>query len=213
MRNHKIKIFENISEATKEAIIKESNSKTYSKGEVIHFDLDICEHLDFIVRGSVEVEHLNQYGDKLIVKVFDEGDVVGLNVAFSSSPVYIMNFIAREEVELLRISKVYALSLMREDEVLLHNILRTLSDNSVSIGNRIKQDFKVTIKEQLLTYLFSLYRKQKRNPVMLPISKTELATHFGVSRTSVSRELARMENEEIVSVAGKYITIHNLRRP
>lgn len=200
-------MFEGVSDYVCKKIFNKLVIKKYKKGEVVHFNTDVCKNVDFLLNGSIEVEHLNEAGDRLIVRIFKKNDVVGINVAFSSMPYYIMNFIAREDLDLLSIDKEVILEAMSKDRVFMTNVLRNLSDNSLTIGSRIKDKFKVTIRNQLMTYLDSLQEKQLCNPVKIPISKTELAEHFGVSRTSISRELNKMEKDNLIIVNGKEIKI------
>lgn len=203
-------MLEGVSTSTYNRLMKNAMLKSYTKGEIVHYNTELCSDIDFLIKGSLEVEHLNEDGSRLIVRIFKPNDVIGINVTFSSNPYYIMNFVARENLTLLRIRKEVILEEMSQDKVLMSNILRNLSDNSLTIGSRIKNEFRVTIRNQLVTYLLSLYEKQSKNPVIIPISKTELAEHFGVSRTSISRELAKMEKEELLSVKGKIILLKQI---
>lgn len=207
---HKHNMFVGVSISVYERLIKKSIMRRYDKGEIVHYNTELCGDIDFLIEGSLEVEHLNEDGSRLIVRIFKPNDVIGINVAFSSNPYYIMNFVARENLTLLRIKKEVILEEMLQDKILMTNILRNLSDNSLTIGSRIKNEFKITIRNQLVTYLLSLYEKQSKNPVVLPISKTELADHFGVSRTSISRELAKMEKEKLLIVNGKSILLKQI---
>ncbi|MPN42045.1 hypothetical protein SDC9_189601 [bioreactor metagenome] len=44
--------------------------------------------------------------------------------------------------------------------------------------------------------------------VTLPMSKTELAHRLGYARTSLSRELALLRNEELLSFNGRQVHLH-----
>jgi CRP-like cAMP-binding protein len=208
MKKYKHSMLDGISNDTYQEILEKSVLKMYRRGEIVHFNTEECFEIDLLIRGTVEVEHLNENGDKLIIRIFKANDVIGNNVAFSSTPYYIMNFIAREDVDILSISKESVLDLMALDKTFMLNVLKNLSDNSLKIGSRIKNEFKVTIRNQLVTYLLFLYDQQQNSSLILPISKTELAEHFGVSRTSISRELAKMEKEKLLVVSGKRITLN-----
>ena len=193
-------IFKDIKTSTYHQLTKKAELKKYSKGEIIHFQTEQCTSIDLIIEGQVEVEHLNEDGSRLIVRIFHPNEIIGINVTFSSNPFYIMNFVAKNNVTILRINKETLEEEMIRDKTFMENILRNLSDKSLKIGSRIKNEFKVTIRNQLITYLLSLYTIQKSNPVTLPMSKLELSEHFGVSRTSFSRELSKMEEEKLLKM-------------
>lgn len=209
MINYKNSIFENISIDAIRQIIGDSRKGKFSKNEIIRFIGDECNYIDLIVKGSIEGEHLAEDGSKLIVRVFKQNETLGLNVAFSSNPIYALNFVASEDVEVISIKTRTLLKVMGQDEQLMHNILQNLSDNSIRIGQRVKKEFKVTIKMQLLSYLQTLYVQQKTNPVIIPISKLKISEHFGVSRTSISRVFTILEQEEFIKLDNRKVFLCN----
>jgi len=209
MIKYKNNIFENISVDAFQQIKKDEEKRKFSKNETIRFIGDECNYIDLIVKGSVEGEHLTEDGSKLIVRVFKQNETLGLNVAFSSNPVYALNFVALEDVEIISIKTGTLLKIMGQDEQLMSNILQNLSDNSIRIGQRVKKEFKVTIKMQLLSYLKTLYIQQQRNPAIIPISKLKISEHFGVSRTSISRTFTILEQEEFIKLDNRKVFLCN----
>jgi CRP-like cAMP-binding protein len=203
-------LFNNIDTSTLRLIEQIGIIKKYKKGDYVHFDTDLCEFLEIISTGMIEVEHLSENGERLVIKIFEGNDVIGLNVIFSNQPYYIMNFYAVSDVEIIAIPKNVLKQLLSKDPILLDNILKTLSDNSLSIGTKLKSEFKITIREKLITYFYSLYVKQESNPIDLPINKTRLASLFGVNRSSLSRELKHMEELGMIKVDFKRIYLVNI---
>lgn len=199
-------------EPAKRLLIDAFQKGTYPKGAYIHFDGDICDHINLIIHGVIEVEHLNEDGSKLMVNQFQSGQIIGLNIIFSSHPYYIMNFLAQSDVVMASIKKDVFEDHLFQSKTLMKNVLSILSDNSLRIGQKLKRDFKLTIKEKLLTYLDAQHIKQHCNPIVLPMSKTKLAELFGVSRTSVSRTLKQMEEEGLLKVNRSLITLCNKKR-
>lgn len=198
-------IFDKISDMSTKKINENSKRIKYSKNEIIHFIGDTCKSIDFIIKGSVEGEHIAEDGSKMIVRIFDCYEAVGLNVAFSSNPVYVINFVASENVEIISVETNVLFKLMIEDAQLMKNVLKNLSDNSIRIGSRVKNNFRVTIKTQLLSYIHTLYVQQKTNPIIIPISKLKLSEHFGVSRTSLSRVFSNLEKEGLIKLDNKNV--------
>lgn len=210
MKINKSDVFDNISAVAIKKIEANSRRTKYCQNEIIHFIGDTCNCIDFIVKGSVEGEHIAEDGSRMIVRIFNRNEAVGLNVAFSSNPVYLINFVASENVEIISIEINTLFKLMIEDAKLLKNILKNLSDNSIRIGSRVKNNFKVTIRAQLLSYIHTLYIQQKTNPIVIPISKTKLSEHFGVSRTSISRVFSNLEKEGLIKLDNKNVYLSNV---
>ena len=56
-------------------------------------------------------------------------------------------------------------------------------------------------------FLLSEYKKQNSLEIKLNMTKQALADRFGVQRPSLSRELIKMKNENIINFDRKTITI------
>lgn len=201
------KLFLGVDEDIVNYIHNNSQVTKYKKGDYIHFDGDVCDSLDYIQSGEVEIEHLTEEGLKKTMNIYKEFDLLGLNIMYSSNQYYIMNFVAHTDVSILEIKKDELTNAIKRSDQLLMNVLNHLSNTSMFIGSKLKKDFKVTIREQLLNLIFSQYEKQKSNPIKLPYSKTKIAEIFGVSRTSISRELTRMFKDGIIEMERDYIKI------
>jgi CRP-like cAMP-binding protein len=65
-----------------------------------------------------------------------------------------------------------------------------------------------SLRKSLLAYLQNLSRIQGSTTVVLPTSKKELAERLGFARTSLSRELASLVQEGILSYSGRRVELH-----
>ncbi|NLN06965.1 MAG: winged helix-turn-helix domain-containing protein [Firmicutes bacterium] len=70
-----------------------------------------------------------------------------------------------------------------------------------------------TIREKVLSYLEYESRRQHSRQIILPCTKKELAEKFGVRRTSLSRELARMRTDGLIDYNARSITLLEPQRP
>jgi DNA-binding FadR family transcriptional regulator len=73
-------------------------------------------------------------------------------------------------------------------------------------GRHIKQSYRKSLREKIITFLEEQILKQHSNTISLNMSKTNLAMIFGVERTSLSRELQKMKNESIIDFDRNTIT-------
>ena len=80
------------------------------------------------------------------------------------------------------------------------NYARTLSDKLFFMS------FK-TIRQKLASYLLRLYKQQQQTHITLDRSQQELSDYFGVSRPSLARELAHMQEDGLLIADRKHITI------
>jgi CRP-like cAMP-binding protein len=96
---------------------------------------------------------------------------------------------------------------MTESPSFLRKFLEMNSQNSLYLGNTIRDQVKTTIRENLLRYFKREAMKANGSTFTLQISKTELAGRMGVQRTSISREIAKMQEDGLLVCEGKKITM------
>ncbi len=183
---------------------------TYPKGYIIGLQGDRCVTLDLIQQGSVALENIDEEGRLFIAQILNPGEMCGPTLLFGSSNIYPMQVVAHTQVTLLRLSKEAVLSLCEQDEGVLLALLRVISDRAHQLGTTVNRLSTLTLRESLLAHLSLLSTRQQTLSVVLPTSKKELAEYLGFARTSVSRELATLEKEGVLTVDGRTIELHNL---
>jgi Mn-dependent DtxR family transcriptional regulator len=75
------------------------------------------------------------------------------------------------------------------------------------LGDKIKHYVSKTIRQSLLNYFDYESKKQNTNIIKLNITKKALAEKIGVSRTSISRELAKMKAEALIDYSKNQIKL------
>jgi Mn-dependent DtxR family transcriptional regulator len=89
----------------------------------------------------------------------------------------------------------------------LRDYLTFVSDLTTVLGNKIKYHIGKSLRESIINYLKQESNTQNSLTVGLKGSKKMLAERFGVQRTSLSRELKKMQNDGLITFDKKSITI------
>lgn len=137
------------------------------------------------------VNRIDEDGNLLNVTEFIRDDLIGGNLIFSKNPYYPMTVETHTDSELLEIDKKLLFMLLSENVNFLKIFLELISDNAMMLGDKIKHYVSKTIRQSLLNYFDYESKKQNTNIIKLNITKKALAEKIGVSRTSISRELAK----------------------
>lgn len=193
-----------IEHLTKEGSIR---VKKFGQGEFIHFEDDICKEADLVLSGSISVQRIDESGRQLTVATFYKDDIIGSNLLFAKDGKYPMNVISETSSEVLCLSKEAVLYLGTENPKILIDFIRIISDHSVIIGSKVKDRVSRTIRESILSHLKREIEAQGSNRVFLGTTKKSLAESFGISRTSLSRELQKMKKEGILKYDKDSITL------
>lgn len=214
MINDKNIITGNISNTKYEQLLSNNiiRIKKYSKGNFIHMENDLCTLLEIIIEGNVSIDRIDEEGNVMCIAKFTKNDILGGNLLFSRTPAYPMSIIANTDVTMLQIKKDDLFNLMCHYPDFLKAYLENISDNAFILGDRIRGYVKTTLRQILTNYLKKQSNIQKSNTIKLNMTKKELALLLGVQRTSLSRELAKMRNDKLITFNKNEIKIINFEK-
>lgn len=202
-------LFYSFSAATINEYIKNRKFRIveYARNNAIHYEGELCEKLEIILAGAVVIERIDKNGNILTVAELSENDVLGGNLLFSKNPYYPMTVSAKTSTKILEIKEDDLFDLLSQHPIMLKSYLELICDNAYILGNKIKNHVQKTIRESILSYLNYECKKQESNEIRLPTTKKELAEKIGVQRTSLSRELAKMRDDGLISFTKDTITL------
>jgi len=182
----------------------------YYKNSLIHFESEVCQTLDIILKGEVRVQRIDEQGNSLTITDFGFGDSIGGNILFSKHPHYPMTIISKTGCTILHINRSLVLQLCQTNETFLLEFLTCISDITTILTNKIKVISSKSIRESVFDFLRYEYYIRKRNRIILSMTKKELAERLGIQRTSLSRELNKMRKDGLIDFDADSITIMNL---
>lgn len=181
--------------------------KTYQKDNVLHFEGEKCSNLEIILSGEVVVEQISEAGSLMHVSRFTSDDILGGNILYSSYPYFPLTVSTVVSTTILTIDKDTLTGLLNDNSELLLTYLEFVSDHTSLLGDKIKSSVGKTIRESVVNFLIYESKKQNSHKIKLNITKKHLAKKIGVSRTSLSRELAKMRDEGLILFDAKSISI------
>lgn len=181
----------------------------YKKNSIIHFESEICEVLDIVLKGQIIIQKIDQKGNVLTITEFRTSDTIGGNLLFSNHPYYPMSILAKTDVEVLHIKKNLIMQLCQKSESFLISFLSSISDKTAILTNKIKSISMKSIRESIIHFLNIEYYTQKNSEINLNMTKKELAEKLGIQRTSLSRELNKMKKDGLIDYNAHTILINN----
>lgn len=180
---------------------------TYNKNTVIHFEGESCTSLEIILSGKVAVERIDQGGGLLAIAEFYSDDILGGNLLFSKNPYYPMTITAQHPSVIVGIKKDLLFELFLANPSFLLKYLEYVADHTFILGDKIKHYVNKTIRESVMSFLKYESKKQNSNTILINMTKKALSEKIGVQRTSLSRELAKMKKDGLISFDASSITI------
>ena len=183
------------------------HTRSYKKGEILARQGDVCNRL--IILTKVQTCALPIYYSGRLIKVEDitAPRAIAPLFLFGEQNRYPVEVTANEPTEVIELPKPSVLSLFRKNEKFLENYMNLSANYARTLSDKLFfMSFK-TIRQKLASYLLRLYKQQQQEHITLDRSQQELSDYFGVSRPSLARELAHMQEDGLLIADRKHITI------
>lgn len=182
----------------------------YHRGDVFTYAGEVCQHADIILSGEM-VAHLAGPSGRIIrMGQHQKGTFLAPAFLFASDNRYPVMVESIEDTAVLRIMPDDLQKLLHSDERLMMNFVRMLSDIVANLTKKVKM-LSMNVREKVCHYLRQLSQQQQSTKVLVPLSRQELADHFGIQRYSLLRCLSDLKEEGAIEVDGRYIQIISLK--
>lgn len=183
------------------------HTRSYKKGEILAQQGAVCNRLIILTKGSVRGEMIDYSGRLIKVEDIAAPRAIAPLFLFGEENRYPVEVTANEPTEVIELPKSSVLSLFRKNEQFLENYMNLSANYARTLSDKLFfMSFK-TIRQKLASYLLRLYKQQQQTHITLDRSQQELSDYFGVSRPSLARELAHMQEDGLLIADRKHITI------
>ncbi len=158
-----------------------------------------------LLKGRIESSFQNENFDQITMHSFGGGYLFGEALVINNaknSPVQVR---AVEDciVLFIDLKVIYHSDVQSPLHVILtENLIKSLARKNLILNQKVRILSRKSLRERILFYLGTL-PKDKNGWVKIPFNKTVLAEYLGVNRSALSRELGRMQDEEILISDGR----------
>lgn len=210
----KCSLFKGIPVSEVERIIGETDHeiRTYSKDETIVHAMEKAEMVGIILEGFAEAQKTFPNGNQVNVSLRRPGDLVGPAAVFSSYQVYPCDIVAAESVALLVLKREELFALMQRNVHILENFMTGLASTTYMLQQRLELMSYSGIAQKIAFYLLMQTRQRGRSSVIIPESVSNWALVMNVSRTSLHREIKRLESRGMIAYRPPVIDIIDRER-
>lgn len=185
--------------------------KTYDEGDKIFLEGDSLDHVYLINQGYVKVSKTFPSGEERIFDILSKRDFIGLVAALKEDKHYIASAYALSKIEVKKISKenimkAFNSNVSFKDLCFKCTVTRTnLFQSHLFNTTSAHLEDKIMMMLEYLTKKFGTY-KNGAHILILPFTKTTLASLIGVRRETLSRKLSEMQKDKILRIdKNKYI--------
>ncbi|MDU2672910.1 MAG: Crp/Fnr family transcriptional regulator [Clostridium sp.] len=180
---------------------------SYNKGQILFQEGDACKNIGIIEEGSIQLERIYSSGKSIVLAKLSAGDVFGEALVISSTALYPATVIAKSNCKIIFINKKEIMKLCSSNESILENFVTLLSDKVIMLNKKVKSTSLKSVKHKVVDYILEKSNVANSNVIMINESKEDIAAYLGIPRPSLSRELIKLRDENIIDFDRNSITI------
>ena len=206
-----IKLLDKISLNNQRKLLKlfKAHTFTYKSDKTILSTLKHENIIGIILEGSIQIAYNNYNGDKIIVENLEEGDSLGTMFLPIAKDDY--EITTKKDTKIVIIdykniinSNFYNYSYYCQ---FINNLLNLITKKMKEKNERIELLSKKTIRNKLLEYFKIKTENRITKNIYLPYTFIDLAAYLGVDRSAMHRELKHLQDEGLIEIKNKKITL------
>ena len=180
---------------------------SYNVKDIVAMQGSPCNHLMIVVKGLLQGQMVNDAGKLVVIEELAPPQLLAPAFLFAPKNDLPVNIIAVEDSDVLFIARNDFTTWMQKDAQLLQNFLMLISGRSRFLSDKIMFLSLKNIKNKVAEYLLGKLTDDKSTVIQLTETQQDIADFFGVTRPSLARALAEMEQEGIITIDRKTVVI------
>jgi CRP/FNR family cyclic AMP-dependent transcriptional regulator len=211
----RVAIFDELTETELQFLAERAVPRDYHKGEILFTENDPCTGLFVVESGHVRIFKSSSNGREQILAVEGPGSSVAELPLFDGGT-YPASTAAVDAARIYFISKQDFHSLCLVHPQVPLKVLKIVGGRLRKLVGIIEELSFTTVRSRLISVLLRRAKTGKKTSagieIQLPPSNQELASEIGTVRELVSRNLSRLQAEELIRMEAKTVIIPDLQR-
>ena len=181
----------------------------YDKGETVFHLMEDANRIGVILEGRVQAQKPFPNGSQVNVSLRNPGDMIGPAAVFSRSQKYPCDVVSLEPSTIMMFRREDILLLLQKDLRIMKNFMAELATATYMLQQRLELLSYSGIAQKAAFYLLIQARQSGNHAIRIPGSVSNWAMIMNVSRSSLHRELKKLEADGIISYDPPTIKIHD----
>jgi len=179
----------------------------FKKGECIFHADSVIRKLGLIIKGSVQIERNDFWGNRTIMDKISAGGFFGETYAITGEALMIDVFAVEDsEIAFIDVCNILnkdssdsADSISLEQKLEFTRLILLISSNkNLKLSQKIMFTSPKTIRERLTIFLTYHSKINNSNEFEIPFDRQSLADYLNIERTAMSKELGKMQKDGLL---------------
>lgn len=178
----------------------------FNKNEIIAIEGSPCESIGLVLSGNIDVKRMLG-NNTILLSSFTCGNFFGEIIAFSDANTYPATVISSTPSEVLFIYKDDFIKFCTYHPDFLTMFLNELTNKIIKLNKSITNLSLSSIRHKICNYLLNECHKQNSLFININMTKQKLSEVLGIPRPSLSRELIKMKEDNLIDYSKDFIKI------
>ena len=188
------------------AVTDIASFKHLAKGEILFLEGDPAFGFFILLAGRVRIYKTSADGKQYTLHSIAPGQMFA-EVAIFRGDSFPANCVATEETSVAFLPKEGFRQLLAQSPQISLKMIAALASFIREYNQKVEDLSLKEVPGRLASYLLQLVATQKSNRLLLPISKTELATSLGTVSETLSRNFRKLSEAGTIELQGEIVVI------
>ena len=210
-----IPLFKGIKESEYGALFGCVGARTqrFEKGEFILLNGNEADSVGIVLAGRVQIIKEDVFGNRAILNDLGSKAVFGESFVCGGSYTLTVSVQAAEDSNILFLPFERVMHICPSacgfHNALIKNMVELVARKNIKLMESLEITTKHSLREKMLTYLSQLAQEQGSTTVTAPLGRVDLADFLGADRSSLTRELNRMQDDGLINFDKNTFTLLN----
>lgn len=168
------------------------------QNQILFHEGEECKSIFIIIEGQITILNYSLNGNEEIISILNKNDVFANALIFSNNNYYLGEIIATKPTKLAIINKNELIFLLQNNKSFLECYINLIAEKTIKFTIKTKLLSHKNIRSRILYYL-------EINNYSIKKNISFLAKELVLPRPSVSREISKMINEDIIYIKNNKI--------
>lgn len=172
------------------------------KKETVIAEGEEATQIGIVLKGSVQVQRVDYFGNRSIVSGAGEGEVFAESFACADVREIPVSVVTNESSDLLLLERDRILhpccNACGFHQQLIFNLMKDIAGKNLLFHQKLEVTSKRTTREKLMAYLLLQAKRAGKEQFSIPFDRQELADYLEVDRSGLSAEISKLRKEGIL---------------
>lgn len=185
--------------------------KDYEANEIVFLQDQEIKYIGLIITGKISTIKIDLNGHQSTIMTLEKGDIFGETFLCNKDSNSKLTYVAITSCKVIYFPfhKVFYFCSMAcpFHHRLIENTLSIISDKNVKLLHKIEILSAKTLRDKIKLFLKQISIQQGCNTFSISLTRSDIADYICADRSSLCRELSRMQKDGLIEYAGNKFRI------